>query len=94
MGTSEPSLGILNKLSELYNVDMHTLYSIDLEGSNNSDNENTNRIPLLGTIAAGLPILAEENIEDYFYIDKSIKADFALRIKGDSMLGQEYFQMI
>ena len=48
MGTSEPSLGILNKLSELYNVDMHTLYSIDLEGSNNSDNENTNRIPLLG----------------------------------------------
>ena len=38
MGTSEPSLGILNKLSE-HNVDMHTLYSIDLEGSNNSDNE-------------------------------------------------------
>ena len=91
MGTSEPSLGILNKLSELYNVDMHTLYSIDLEGSNNSDNENTNRIPLLGTIAAGLPILAEENIEDYFYIDKSIKADFALRIKGDSMLGAGIF---
>lgn len=91
MGTSEPSLRILNKLSELYNVDMHTLYSIDLEGSNNSDNENTNRIPLLGTIAAGLPILAEENIEDYFYIDKSIKADFALRIKGDSMLGAGIF---
>lgn len=90
MGTSEPSLGILNKLSELYNVDMHALYSIDLEGSNNSDN-NTNRIPLLGTIAAGLPILAEENIEDYFYIDKSIKADFALRIKGDSMLGAGIF---
>lgn len=91
MGTSEPSLGILNKLSELYNVDMHALYSIDLESSNNSDNENTNRIPLLGTIAAGLPILAEENIEDYFYIDKSIKADFALRIKGDSMLGAGIF---
>jgi len=91
MGTSEPSLGILNKLSELYNVDMHTLYSIDLEGSNNSDNENTNRIPLLGTIAAGLPILAEENIEDYFYIDSSVKADFALRVKGDSMLGAGIF---
>jgi repressor LexA len=49
------------------------------------------RIPILGTIAAGLPILAEENIEDYFYIDKSIKADFALRIKGDSMLGAGIF---
>lgn len=43
-------------------------------------------IPLLGTIAAGTPILATENIEEYFNIDSSIKADFALRIKGDSMI--------
>lgn len=91
MGTSEPSLGVLSKLSKLYNVDMHTLYSTDLESNINPNNENTNRIPLLGTIAAGSPILAEENIEDYFYIDKSIKADFALRIKGDSMLGAGIF---
>lgn len=45
------------------------------------------KIPLLGTIAAGTPILAEENIEGYFNIDSSVKADFALRIKGDSMIG-------
>ena len=44
------------------------------------------KIPLLGTIAAGQPILAEENVEDYFTIDKRIHADFALRIKGDSMI--------
>lgn len=50
-----------------------------------------NKIPLLGTIAAGTPILAEENIEDYFSIDNRIKADFALRIKGDSMLGAGIF---
>ena len=43
-------------------------------------------IPLLGTIAAGQPILAEQNIEDYFNLDKKIKADFCLRIKGDSMI--------
>jgi len=43
-------------------------------------------VPLLGTIAAGLPILAQENIEDYFNLDSKIKADFALRIKGDSMI--------
>lgn len=43
-------------------------------------------IPLLGTIAAGTPILATENIEEYFNIDSSIKADFALRIKGNSMI--------
>ena len=43
-------------------------------------------VPLLGNIAAGLPLLAEENIEDYFNIDTKIKADFALRIKGNSMI--------
>ncbi len=32
-------------------------------------------------------MLAEEHIEDYFNIDSSIKADFALRVKGDSMCG-------
>ncbi len=49
-------------------------------------------IPLLGTIAAGLPILAEENIEDHFYIDARMKADFALRIKGDSMIDAGIFE--
>lgn len=44
------------------------------------------RIPLLGTIAAGSPILAEQNIEDYFSLDKKIKADFCLKIQGDSMI--------
>lgn len=46
----------------------------------------TKKIPLLGTIAAGTPILADENIEDYIDLDKEIQADFALRIKGDSMI--------
>jgi len=50
------------------------------------------RIPLLGQIAAGLPLLAEQNIEDYFNIDNRLKADFALRIKGDSMIGAGIFQ--
>ena len=48
-------------------------------------------IPLLGTIAAGAPLLAEEHIEDYFNLDSSIDADFALRVRGDSMLGAGIF---
>lgn len=51
------------------------------------ENKSTSKaIPLLGTIAAGTPILAQDNIERHFYLDSSIKADFALRIKGDSMI--------
>lgn len=47
----------------------------------------TKEIPLLGAIACGEPILAEENIEDYVKLDKTINAEFALRCKGDSMTG-------
>lgn len=44
-------------------------------------------VPIIGTIAAGRPILAEENIEGYAAPAGSVKSDFALRIKGDSMTG-------
>lgn len=45
-----------------------------------------NRIPLLGTIACGEPILAQENIDGEVDIPEQIHADFALRCKGDSMI--------
>lgn len=44
-------------------------------------------VPLIGEIACGVPILAEENIEEYVDLPEHIKADFALRCKGDSMIG-------
>ena len=43
------------------------------------------RVPIVGTIAAGKPILADENIEGYAIPADGVKADFALRVKGDSM---------
>lgn len=46
----------------------------------------TRRIPLLGNIAAGAPIMADEHIEDYIEINLEIKADFVLKVKGDSMI--------
>ena len=51
----------------------------------------TKKIPIIGTIAAGEPILAVENIEDYIDLDEKINADFALRVKGDSMVGANIF---
>ena len=47
------------------------------------------KIPLLGTIACGEPLLAAENIECDVDIPEHIKADFALRCKGDSMIGAD-----
>ena len=47
----------------------------------------TKRAPLIGQIACGQPILAEENIEEYIPYPDFIEADFCLRCKGDSMIG-------
>jgi repressor LexA len=47
------------------------------------------RLPLLGEIAAGGPLLAEENIEDYLAVPEPLAAggdDFLLRVKGESMI--------
>jgi repressor LexA len=44
------------------------------------------RLPLIGEIAAGGPLLAAENIEEYLALPKSTKGDFLLRVKGDSMI--------
>lgn len=47
--------------------------------------------PLLGTIACGTPLLAEQNIEEYIKVDRRIRASFALRCKGDSMINARIF---
>jgi len=46
------------------------------------------RLPLLGQIAAGSPLLAEENVEDQVAVPEPLGrgADFLLRVKGDSMI--------
>jgi repressor LexA len=44
------------------------------------------RLPLVGEIAAGGPLLAEENIEEFVPMPSSTKGDFLLRVKGESMI--------
>jgi repressor LexA len=44
------------------------------------------RVPIIGSIACGSPILAQENIEGYLSINPDDSADFCLICKGDSML--------
>ncbi len=45
------------------------------------------KVPIIGAIACGTPILAEENIEGYARMSEQIDADFCLRCVGDSMIG-------
>lgn len=52
------------------------------------------QVPMIGTVAAGQPILAQEHIEDYFPIPASMLPNaetFMLRVKGDSMINVGIF---
>jgi repressor LexA len=51
-------------------------------------------IPLVGRVAAGMPILAEENVEDTLYLDKFFVREgdtFALQVRGNSMVNAGIF---
>lgn len=51
--------------------------------------ESNEGVPLIGRIAAGAPLLAEENVEDRITIDPSFlhgKDEFLLRVNGESMI--------
>jgi repressor LexA len=51
-----------------------------------ADERDVSRLPLVGEIAAGGPMLAEQNIEEYLAMPASTKGDFLLRVKGESMI--------
>jgi repressor LexA len=44
------------------------------------------RLPVVGQIAAGGPLLADENIEDHIAVPERLSGDFVLRVKGESMI--------
>lgn len=95
----EPGSDVLIKIADFYNTTVdYILGASDVRSLPTSfDIENiisfpsTKKVPLLGTIACGEPIIANENIEMYIKVDESIPADFALRCKGDSMINARIF---
>lgn len=61
--------------------------SIDIFKLDNIFPISTQKIPLLGSVACGEPIYAEEDKESYIVLGTNIQADFCLKAKGDSMIG-------
>jgi hypothetical protein len=92
-GTSLPTAGNVQKLADYFNVKKSDL---DLRFANMSKLQDTQdshpikaiKIPVLGDVAAGIPIEAVESILDYEEIDEELASKgefFGLRIKGNSM---------
>jgi len=84
-GITTPSPPLLLKLSEMYGVT--TDYLLGREISTSPHRKGV-LIPVLGEVAAGIPIETLENILDYEEISKEMAAKgdhFGLRLRGDSM---------
>lgn len=100
-GVSEPNLKIVKKLSNYYHVNINDLVYTDLQNHGLSKiqwNDNVEpssvsnefiSIPVLGSVPAGVPIEAVQDIIDTIKIPSDFVSDdlsyFALRVKGDSM---------
>lgn len=95
-GKNDPARSVLINLSKQLGVSINYLM-----GWNDSPSEDIDiskipgvimpvklkRIPILGSIACGEPLFAEQNYEGYFMLDENLAgADFCLRAKGDSMI--------
>lgn len=86
-GERQPNFETLEIIADYFNVPMSSLIEKNATSYNNIiPMPNMKSIPLLGSIACGEPITAIENIEDYVAMPEAVKADFALRCKGDSMV--------
>ena len=87
-----PRKPVLEKLAAYFGVTIGYLLGENTAPSYPEEYDNLfpvtrRRYPLLGDIACGEPIFAEEDRESYIESGTDIQADFCLRAKGDSMIG-------
>lgn len=80
---------IVEKIADFFGVSIN--YMMGRSESKYGEDRPYNIIPILGTIAAGIPITAQENIIGYEYIDLNEDVTFCLKVKGDSMIGARIF---
>lgn len=98
-GEREPGFETMEAIADTFNVDMDYLYGrTDVKiaepiqfnaGTVPPGFEPLPRMvkkPLIGDIACGEPITAEQNIADYVDVPESVHCDFCLRCHGDSMV--------
>lgn len=92
-GQREPNFEVLESLADFFNVDLNYLLgksdkTTKLMIEDISPKPQGIKIPVLRTVAAGIPISAVEDILDYEEVPQSWESQgefFGLRIKGDSM---------
>lgn len=87
---SLPRMGVVEQLANYFKINKSDLLEdkgkmVSIPDDPNVFAPKLKKVPLLGTTAAGEPILSEEHFEGY--VGTTANADFCLRVHGDSMTG-------
>lgn len=88
-GISSPGVSEVSLISDKFNVNFYWLAGMSEEKYRLR--AELVKVPVVGNIACGFPLLAEENIVDYEYVDREDNIDFALIAKGNSMINARIF---
>lgn len=91
---SSPNPETLIKIADILGVSVDYLLDREEQDFMTVDNiflMKTKKVPLLGDIACGVPIWAEEQRGEFVSVSDDIDADFCLRAKGDSMAGARIY---
>lgn len=87
-GAATPNPETLKRIAEIFNVSTDYLLGNNQVSKKQTENPSVVKIPVLGEVAAGFPMFADENIIDYEEIPAEMAKNddyFALKIHGDSM---------
>ena len=89
-----PRMGAIQRIADYFNVTKSDIIEGTVYEAPNYPNIipiEYKKIPMLGDIACGEPIYAQEDCSTYMAVGANVDCDFALRCKGDSMINARIF---
>ena len=97
-GDSEPNMGVLRQLADIFHLSISELVETDLESKvtsrplpSNIILPSAHKLPIMGTICAGDGVVCEDDYQGTFIVDIDVKADYCLKVHGDSMIGANIY---
>lgn len=90
----------LEKLSSALNVSISYLMGFDIVDTSDEKSRPlpsniilpaAHKLPIMGTICAGDGVVCEDDYQGTFIVDTDVKADYCLRVRGDSMIGANIY---
>lgn len=86
-----PKITTIDAIAKKYNVNPAWLMGAEGVDKYIDNKPRFKEVPVLGVIAAGIPIFCEDHIEYYESVLESEHVDFCLKVKGDSMINARIY---